>query len=288
MLSPFAIAFLFAVGIFLIAMGAVRPPGTVFAPGSSDSLKDTIELRLRQAGITHVSAGMVLSGMLAGAGVMAVVGFVAGGVAGGLVLAFLVPLAAWFDLDRRSRRWREKLTGRMVPAFRKIQSQIAAGITPQRAFEVAITEDALLSWVLREQLRSLQVGEDFDTVIASSVEAIPLRAWAQFVASMQAFSQSGGSLSEVLAKNVNRINSKILLRNRLMGDLGQFRGQQLIILIFAILIPTALFLIGGSTFGSLFSSAVGIAALFVAVGLVMFALTLTQRAVRDVESKMEN
>jgi len=111
--------------------------------------------------------------------------------------------------------------------------------------------------------------------------------WVQFVRSMESFSRSGGELSEILDSNVSRIQSQVILRQRLMGDVSTYRAQQLIILGFALIIPAALALMSPDIFGKAFTSPSGIIVIFVALGIDAFALWLTSSAIKDVESKME-
>jgi hypothetical protein len=72
-----------------------------------------------------------------------------------------------------------------------------------------------------------------------------------------------------------------------MGDVAQYRAQQIVIIGFAIAIPGILMVTGGDTFGTIFDSIAGIIMLGVAILLDVGALWITNRAVRDVERRLE-
>jgi Flp pilus assembly protein TadB len=288
MLSPSVITFFSVLATFFIVMGVTRPEGSIFAATSSDSLFDSLDKKLKTAGVTSITPPVLLVGGTIAAGlVLLVTLFATGQPIIAVICAALTPLAISLELDRRARKFQDKLTSRMVPLLRKVTSQVRAGENPAKAFTVATTEDPLVAWVLREPLKDLELQRPFNDVLDDTLPLIPIRPWAQFIRSMQAFSESGGELAETLAANVSRINSQILLRQRLMGDVAQYRGQQVIIIGFAIAIPSLLMITGGNTFGSIFDSFGGIVMFLVAVGLDIFALWMTNRAVRDVERRLE-
>lgn len=288
MLSPNILGFLAGLSVFLIIMGILRPKESLFAITGSDSLKQNLEVKLRRAGIVDTSLSVLLFGLTLVTGLVFTIAlFLTASPFGAGILAGLVPVAAFFELDRRSRKWQEKVTIQLVPFLRKIESQVRVGQNPTRAFATAVNEDPLLRYILSQQLRDLEFQRPFQEVLKESLQVVPLRPWVQFVRSMDAFSESGGQLADILSNNVSRINSQILLRQRLMGDLAQYRGQQIIILVIAVVVPILMYSMAGSMMGSVFSSSVGIIGLFVAICLDLVALWITQKAVKDVESKLE-
>jgi Flp pilus assembly protein TadB len=203
------------------------------------------------------------------------------------LLSALVPVFFSIAMDRKARTYQDQLTSRLVPFLRKITAQVRTGQNPTRAFAVAASEDPLLAWVLREQLANLQLQQPFQEVLRDTLTVMPLRPWVQFVRSMESFSRSGGELAEILDSNVSRIQSQVILRQRLMGDVATYRGQQIIILGFAVVIPLVLAAMAPELFGSLFTTASGLTAIFISLGIDAFALWMTSNAIKDVESKME-
>lgn len=282
------IGFMGASAMFLIVMGVLRPREGLMSAANTESLIRKLDVKLKRAGIVSVSASAVLFG---GMCVMAVVGMVSlfafRSVPLSFILTVVVPAFINLDLDRRARQYQDKLHARLVPFLRKITSQVRTGQNPTKAFAVAANEDKLLSWVLREQLADLSLQAPFHEVLRSTVKVMPLRPWVQFVRSMESFAQSGGELAEILDNSVDRIQSQHNLRQTLMGDVATYRGQQMIILGFAVAIPAALYVMGKELFGTLLTTPAGILACLVAAGMDAFAVWMTNRAIRDVESKLE-
>lgn len=288
MINPPVLAFLAAMATFFIVMGILRPEGSIFAATSAEGILSSIEGKLKRAGIVSMTPASVLVGGVVAMGLTALITFfTTSNLIPAIFFASLVPFLISFDLDRRARKWQDKLTARLVPFLRKIESQVRSGQNPTRAFATAVQEDELLRWVLREQLQNLQLNQPFQQVLRDTLDVMPIRPWVQFVRSMEAFSESGGKLAEILSTNVARINSQILLRQRLMGDVAQYRAQQAVILGFAVVIPIILFVTASDTFGSIFASFFGIIMFLAAVGLDMLALWITNNAVRDVERRLE-
>lgn len=288
MTSPTVFGFLAALTVFFIMMGIVRPQNSIFAADSKESLLQKYDDQLKRAGIVHISASVLLFAYLLLAVVSFVVMFLAtGNIIFAFFAMFVAPVMLNFTLDRKARQLQQKLAARLVPFLRKIESQVRVGENPAKAFAIAANEDDLIRWTLRRELRDLELQKSFDEVLEDTLKRMPIRPWIQFVRSMQAFAESGGQLADILAANVSRINSQILLKQRLMGDVAQYRGQQVVILGFALVIPVVLGLTAGDTFGSLFSSPIGIIMLLFSIVLDVIAWQLTNRALKDVERRLE-
>jgi Flp pilus assembly protein TadB len=289
MLSPLSLSFLAGVATLLIAVGLMRPTEGLISKQSRTSWIARLDIRLKRAGLISASPAAVLSGLTLSMGLVFAVLFVAFNSLPLSIFAVVVmPFLLALDLDRRARKYQDKVTARLVPFLRNITAQIRTGQNPTRAFALAASDDPLLAWALRSQLANLQMQQPFQDVLRDSLHVMPLRPWVQFVRSMENFARSGGSaLAEVLENNVTRIQSQVLLRQRLMGDVATYRGQQIVILGFAFAIPGGLYLMAPTLFGSLFSSVLGYACIAIMLSLDGLAFWMTSRAIKDVESKME-
>lgn len=283
------IGFLAGIATLFIVIGVMRPGEGIIDAKTRASWIGNLDVRLKRAGLVNTSPSAVLLGLIMTMALSFGVTFLAfKSLPFSIILVVVLPFLLILDLDRRARKYQEQLTGRLVPFLRSITAQIRTGQNPTRAFALAASDDPLLSWVLRKQLANLQMQQPFQEVLNDSVSVMPLRPWVQFVRSMDSFSRSGGSaLAEVLDNNVSRIQSQVLLRKRLMGDVATYRGQQIVILAFAILIPGGLYLIAPSLLGNLFTTGIGIGAILVMLMLDALAFWMTNRAIKDVESKME-
>src|SRR5690606_22344386 len=82
-----------------------------------------------------------------------------------VLLAAAVPLFISLDLDRRARKYQEKLSAVLVPFLRKIISQVRVGVNPTQAFATAVREDKLLSVALHEQMVDLKLHSPFRDVL---------------------------------------------------------------------------------------------------------------------------
>lgn len=289
MLTPFTLAFLAAIAALFIIVGVMRPQEGLISADMRTSWLTKMDLRLKRAGLVNASPAAVLFGTALSMALVFAVTFIAfKSIILSALFVVLIPIVLVLELDRRARKYQDQITGRLVPFLRNITAQIRTGQNPTRAFALAAADDPLLSWVMRSQLANLQMQQPFQEVLRDSLTVIPLRPWVQFVRSMENFSRSGGSaLAEVLENNVDRIQSQVLLRQRLMGDVATYRGQQIVILAFAILIPGVLYFIAPVLFGTLFTSALGYAAILIMLLMDGFAFWMTDRAIKDVESKME-
>lgn len=289
MINPVTIGFLAGVAALFIVIGVMRPGEGIVDAKTRANWINNLDVRLKRAGLVNASPSAVLLGLIMTMALTFGVTFLAfKSLLFSIILVVVMPFLLVLDLDRRARKYQDQITGRLVPFLRSITAQIRTGQNPTRAFALAASDDPLLSWVLRTQLANLQMQQPFQDVLNDSVSVMPLRPWIQFVRSMDNFSRSGGSaLAEVLDNNVSRIQSQVLLRKRLMGDVATYRGQQIVILAFAILIPGSLYLMAPSLFSSLFTSPVGIGAILVMLLLDAVAFWMTDRAIKDVESKME-
>lgn len=288
MVSPLMISAMIGMSVFLVFVGIRRPDGGIIPEQTKTSLRKKIDIKLKRAGLVTVSPSMVLSLLVLVMALAFIVFFV---VFGNAIIAALpalcIPVFGSLILDRRARKYQDQLISHLVPFLRKITSQVRTGQNPTRAFAVAATEDPLLAWVLREQLANLQMQQPFQDVLRGTLDVMPLRPWVQFVRSMERFAKSGGELSEILESNVSRIQSQVVLRQRLMGDVGTYRGQQIILLVFALTIPIGLAAISPDMFGAALATPVGIIAIIVSLGFDALAFWVTNNAIKDVESKME-
>jgi Flp pilus assembly protein TadB len=289
MATPTLIAFMSALAVLLCYLGILRQRQQLPDIVQSDNLIRSLDTKLKRAGIVTVSAPAVF---FAGVTTMMVTFFIClfafRNIAIAVLLTAVLPLFLSLDLDRRARKYQDRLTGVLVPFLRKITSQVRTGQNPTKAFASAAQEDKLLRWVLRDQLANLQMQAPFQDVLRDTLKVMPLRPWVQFVRSMESFSRSGGELAEILESNVDRIQSQLLLRKKLMGDVATYRGQQIIILGFAVAIPMMLYVMGKDLFGTIFTHPVGILGCIIAAGMDCFALWMTNRAIRDVETKLES
>jgi len=289
MLTPLTLSFLAGCATLFIVVGWLRPEEGIISTDMRVSWMAKLDIRLKRAGLVNASAAAVLFAVIFSMALIALVGMVAfGSLPLAIVLAAATPFVLTLELDRRARHYQDKLTDRIVPFLRSITAQIRTGQNPTRAFALAANDDPLLQWVLRSQLANLQMQQPFQAVLSDSLTVMPLRPWVQFVRSMENFSRSGGSaLAEVLENNVSRIQSQVLLRQRLAGDVASYRGQQIVILIFAFAIPAGLYFMAPSLFGSIFTSVVGWVAIAAMITLDVIAFWMTNRAIRDVESKLD-
>jgi len=289
MLTPVTISFLAGIATLLIAIGLLRPKQGLVSLETRRSWVAKTDLRLNRAGLINASPSAVLLGLLLSMTLVFVVTFLAfKSLPLSAFIIAAIPFLLLLELDRRARKYQDRITSHLVPFLRSITAQIRSGQNPTRAFALAASDDALLAWALRSQLANLQMQQPFQDVLKDSLSVLPLRPWVQFVRSMENFSRSGGSaLAEVLDNNVSRIQSQVLLRQRLMGDVATYRGQQIVILGFAIVIPGALYLMAPSLFASLFTSTVGLGAIAVMLMLDAIAFWMTSRAIKDVENKLE-
>jgi len=286
--SPSLIGFLAAASVLLIYLGIMRASNKLPEVVRSESIMRSLNRKLQRAGITSITApAMFFAGLCLMAVVLVVSLFAFRSVPISVLITAAVPLFISLDLDRRARKYQEKLAAVLVPFLRKIISQVRVGINPTQAFATAVNEDKLLSYALREQLADLKLHSPFRDVLRSTVTAIPLRPWVQFVRSVEVHSRDGGELAEILENNVGRIQSQVLMRKRLMGDAATYRGQQIIILGFAISIPAALFVMGPELFGTIATHPAGLLACVIAAGMDGLALWMTSRAINRVESKLE-
>lgn len=289
MLTPLTLSLLAFLAALFVIVGIMRPEEGLISTEARTTWITKMDLRLKRAGLVNASPAAVLFGAILTMGMVFAVTFVAfkSPVLSAL-LVILVPFLLILDLDRRARKYQDQITSRLVPFLRNITAQIRTGQNPTRAFALAAADDPLLAWVMRSQLANLQMQQPFQQVLQDSLTVIPLRPWVQFVRSMENFSRSGGSaLAEVLENNVDRIQSQVLLRQRLMGDVATYRGQQIVIIAFAVLIPGVLYLIAPQLFGTLFTTVLGYVAITVMLMLDGLAFWITNRAIKDVESKME-
>lgn len=289
MFSPATIGFLAGLWIFLLIQGLTRPEQSIFAATNMDGVISRLDLKLRNAGITSVNGTLVafvmgLTALLGG--VVTFIGTTS--VLLSVVVALVFPTLIVMDIDRRVGKYQEKLYVALVPFLRKMESQIRTGSTPTRAFATAARKDKLISWVLRHQLNDLSLQAPFSQVLDSTLEAMPLAPWVQFVESMQTFSVSGGGeLADIISTNVQRISSRLLLRQRLMGDLAPYKGQQIVIMMFAVGIPVLMYAMAKDTFGSLISTVPGVLALLVALAIDFVALRITQVTRRNIEKRLD-
>jgi len=289
MTSPHLIGFLAAASTLLIYLGAMSASNKLPQTMQTESIMRSLTGKLQRAGVTSITAPALFFAVLCMMAVVLVVSlFAFRSIPVSVLVTGAVPVFVSLDLDRRARKYQEKLSGVLVPFLRKIISQIRVGINPTQAFATAVNEDKLLSYALRDQMTDLKLHSPFRDVLRSTVSAIPLRAWVQFVRSVEVHSREGGELAEILENNVGRIQSQVLMRKRLMGDAATYRGQQIIILCFAIAIPAALFVMGPELFGTIATHPAGLLACVVAAGMMVFALWMTSRAINRVESKLEN
>ena len=289
MTSPSLIGFLAAAAVLLIYLGYMRATDRLPEVARTDSLMRTLTRKLQRAGVTSITApALFVAGLCMMLVVLAVSLFAFRSIPVSILITASVPLFINLDLDRRARKYQDKLASVLVPFLRKIISQVRVGINPTQAFATAVREDKLLSYALRDQLADLKLHSPFRDVLRSTVTAIPLRPWMQFVRSVEIHSREGGELAEILENNVGRIQSQLLLRKRLLGDAATYRSQQLIILGFAIVIPAALYMMGPELFSPLVTHPAGLLACVVAAGMDGFALWLTSRAINRVESKLES
>lgn len=281
------IATLTGVAAFCVWMGLLRPADSPFAATSNESLMRSVDIKLKRAGITSITPATLIFALVTAMGALFVALWIATGKPWmGLAAVPLTPIALNVWLERRSRSFHDKLVARLVPFLRKIASQVRTGQNPTRAFATAANEDPLLSFVLRSQLNDLSLQRPFLDVLEDTLTVMPIRQWVQFVRSMQTFAATGGELADILTENVTRINSQILLHQRLMGDVAQYKGQQYIMLAFGVLTPFFLYQIGGDTFGSVLSSVAGWIALALAGGMFYLAFWITNRAIKDVERRL--
>lgn len=282
------VAFLGAVSVLLIVLGATRtriPLGDVI---EDDRLMDRLDRRMKRAGVVGITpSALLFAAVCIMVTVFAVMFLAFRNVALASFVTAILPLLMVLDLDRRARHYQAKLAGCLVPFLRRIAAQVRTGQNPTKAFAVAATEDKLLSYALREQLADLQLNAPFDEVLRDTMNSIPLRPWVQFVRSMDRSAKSGGELAEILESNVERIQSHVVLRKRLMGDVGTYRAQQLVVVGFAALIPVAMFLMGPGMFQTTFTDPRGWISVGLAVAIDIFAIWMTNQAIRDVESRME-
>lgn len=288
MITPQLIGFTAFLAVLLIYIGKTRPPDALYSMVTAAKVNTHLEDKLKRAGIVNVRPATIIFAGIMSCGIVFFVGlFASGNPLVGVMFAVAVPVFISMDLDRRGRRWHERLQDRMVPFFRRVESQVRIGQNPAKAFITAAKEDKLLSMVLQKQIADLELQRPFDEVLRESVEVIPLRAWVQFVRAMEAFQESGGELANILRNNVQRINSQIILRKRLMGDLAMYRSQQLVILAAAVAVPVILYFQAGDTFGSLISTPAGWIAIGIAVLFDVAAFKITSNAVEDVERRLE-
>jgi len=289
MTSPAMLSALAAAAVFLIFMGIRRPEEGIVSERTKTSLIKKIDIKLKRAGLVTFSAATVLSALTMIMVLAFLVFFIAlGNLIFALIPSIAVPFLFSLYLDKKARHYQDQLTGHLVPFLRKITAQVRTGQNPTRAFAVAASEDPLLAWVLREQLANLQLQQPFQDVLKDTLAVMPLRPWVQFVRSMERFAKSGGELSEILESNVSRIQSQVVLRQRLMGDVGTYRGQQIVLLVFALIIPIGLVMMSPEMFGKALKTPLGIIAIIISLGLDALSFWITNNAIKDVERKMES
>ncbi|MFB0834012.1 type II secretion system F family protein [Arthrobacter halodurans] len=209
-----------------------------------------------------VAAGMLIAGLA---------GLVIGGPGMGLLLATLVPFAAWLTLRLKVDKRRARFADQLPDLIMTLTGSLRAGHSVMRAIDGAAQEfDAPLSEELSRIVNESRVGRDPDQTMLESAHRMRSEDFSWVADAIRINREVGGDLSQVLDQvgDTIRERSQIKGQIRALAAEGKFSAYILVGLPFAI--TAIMFVMNPSYIGSLFTETLGI--LMLVVGGISMAI----------------
>ncbi|MHA7153851.1 type II secretion system F family protein [Arthrobacter sp. TMN-50] len=224
---------------------------------SKNSLKLFNRESLENAGLKHSQADfliLVLSASLASA----VIGFLAGGFPGAVVLFLLTPAGARFMVTQRAGKRRAKFDAQLGDTLQLLTGSLRAGHSILRAIDAAAVESAApTSEEMRRVVTETSLGKDLLSSLNDTAARMRNEDFMWIAQAIQINREVGGNLAEVL----DQVNETIRERSEIKGQIkslaaeGKFSAYILMAMPFCIV--AMLLLISPGYMTPLFSSPLG-------------------------------
>lgn len=281
---------IFVVSGLILLLGLLRNPEPEpysMRQQRREGLYRRLQIRLRKAGMTRTTPAFFTTVVVLACAFGWVLLFVLSDSAVvGLVAIPVVVFGAYALLIARQRSYMKRAALELVPFLRKVEAQTLANQLPQKAMEQAIEESNLIRVALAPCLIELRLQRPFLEVMRESIELLPLRTWATFVRQLEIQAETGGNITEVIADTVEMINGRLQLQARARAEYAGVAKQQWILVGVAVLTFPGLAFAG--LLGQLTGSFGGWVAMGAAAGLMLFGILYGQRALQEIEKRLEN
>lgn len=288
-MPTYAPVVVFLVGGLLLLLGLLRNPEreAFTVPARREGVYKRLQVQLRKAGMSRTTPAFFVSAVAAACAFSWVILFIwTGSAVVALAAIPLVFFGAYALLVLRERSYMKRAAVELVPFLRKIEAQTLANKLPQAAVAEAIEESPLIGDALRPMLVELKLQRPFLEVLRESVELLPLRSWATFVRQLEIQAETGGNVNEVISDTVRTINQRLQLQARARAEYAGVAKQQYILIGIAALTFPALAFAG--LLGQLTGSVDGWIAIAASIGLMVAGILYGQRALREIERRVEN
>lgn len=279
----------FIVSALILLLGLLRnpEPEPYSLPARREGAYRLLQIRLRKAGLLRTTPAFFCSVIICLSAFGWVVALIwSGSPLVGLAVIPVVIFGAYAFLVVRERSYMKRTALELVPFLRKVEAQTLANRLPQAALAEAIQEANLIRQALEPTLIELQLQRPFLEVMRESVDLLPLRSWATFVRQLEIQAETGGNITEVITDAVAMINQRLQLQARARAEYAGVAKQQYILIGIAILSFPGLATAG--LLGQLTGSLTGWLAIAAAVAAMAIGILYGQRALHEIEKRLEN
>lgn len=198
----------------------------------------------------------------------------------------LVPLAAYFYVRERRKRFLERASDELVPFLNRIATAVVSGQTVQQAYLDAVEESTWLRDVLEDSAAKISSGERFSHALLETLPVLPLRMWAVFVRQLELYEEVGGDVGRAIEKSVSQVNNMLQLQAEARADYAVQSWQQRVIIILVLGATLIWGLLDPGRFSRILASPVGVAGIVIGLGIVVFGIWFLQKQLRDLERKL--
>ena len=237
---------------------------------------------LERAGV-HRSPAQVMSWALAGTLVLQLLGHLAAGPVGAVLLTPLAPLALFCTVRVRSARRRTAFADQLDDTLRLMASGLRAGHSVLRTLEtVAHEAQSPTADEFRRVLNEVRVGRDLVEALDEVAERTASQDLSWVSQAVAIHREVGGNLAEVLDRVGATIRDRTQLRRQARALSAEGRASAAVLLALPVVLGSVMYLIAPGYLGALTDTAAGlvllaVAGVLMAVGAVWVRSVVTVR-----------
>ncbi len=204
--------------------------------------------------------------LFSGAVVAGLLGFVAMGPLGAILLALLVPVIGWVVLRLRTSKRRNSFDAQLPDLLMTLSGSLRAGHSVMRAFDSAIQEfEAPMSEELSRIVNEARVGRDPESTMMEIAQRMDSEDFSWIAEAILINREVGGDLAQVLDQVGETIRERAQIKGQVSALAAEGKISAYILVALPIGVALMLALVNPTYIGTLFTHPVGIFMLVLAV-----------------------